>query len=400
MKILQLCHKTPYPPTDGGTIAMNNITQGLLQEGHSVKVLAVETAKHPVKWNEMPDDYRKIVDFESVFIDTSLSVWAAVKTLFTKESYNVKRFYSKSFANKLTEILRTDHYDIVHLESIFMTPYIDVVRACSSAKIVLRTHNVEHKIWERMAKNESNIFKRLILDYLSKQLKRYECALSAKIDAFATISDPDYAFFENCYKNVPGKVVPFGIDLDEYPENENYIPSEEPEFFHVGSMNWLPNIEGINWFLDDVWPSVVSQFPKVTFTIAGRSIPESIRQRNDQNVVIAGEVPSANDFMAAHDIMIVPLLSGSGIRVKIIEGMALGKTIITTSVGAEGLAVENGKNILLADTPEEFSAAIAKCVNTPDLCTILGENARNFVALNHNNTLITRELIEFYNTIL
>lgn len=400
MKILQLCHKTPYPPSDGGTIAMNNITQGLFQEGHSVTVLAVETAKHPVKWERIPDEYKKNVDFQSVYIDTSISIWAALKTLFTKESYNVKRFYSKNFANKLAEILHSDHYDIVHLESIFMTPYIDVVRACSSAKIVLRTHNVEHQIWERMAKNESNIFKRLILSYLAKQLKRYECSLFSKIDAFAAISEPDFHYFEKCYEKVPGKVVPFGIDLEEYPENEDYIPSEEPELFHMGSMNWMPNVEGINWFLDDVWPTIVNQFPKVTFTIAGRSIPDSFRQRHDQNVVIAGEVPSANDFMADHDIMIVPLLSGSGIRVKIIEGMALGKTIITTSVGAEGLAVENGKNILIADTPEEFSAAIAKCVNTPDLCAILGENARNFVALNHNNTLITRGLIEFYNTIL
>ena len=117
------------------------------------------------------------------------------------------------------------------------------------------------------------------------------------------------------------------------------------------------------------------------------------------HVIIAGEVESANEFMLSKDIMIVPLLSGSGIRIKIIEGMALGKTIITTSIGAEGLNVENGKNIFIADTAEEFVAVIEKCVRTPDICTIIGENARHYVALNHNNEVVTQELIDFYHEI-
>lgn len=379
---------------------MNNITKGLIEEGHSVRVLAVETAKHPVNKDLIKQTYLELTAFDSVYIDTSLSVWAALKSFFSRNAYQVNRFYSKTFAHKLIEVLQSDHYDIVHLESIFMSPYIDTIRLHSSAKIVLRIHNVEHQIWNRVAKNETNPFRRLAIKSLANQLERYECALGNKLDGFVTISQPDFDFFEKSYRQVPGAVVPFGVNLDDYPENENYIPSENPELFHVGSMNWMPNIEGIIWFLDEVWPLIVDKFPQISFTIAGRSIPKEISQRADTNVIIAGEVPSASDFMLEKDIMVVPLLSGSGIRVKIIEGMALGKTIITTSIGAEGLDVEDGKNILIANTPEEFVSAVTKCVNTPDLCAILGENARNFVALNHNNRLVTRELINFYNTIL
>lgn len=400
MKILQLCHKVPFPPYDGGTIAMNNITQGLLSEGHRVKVLAVETPKHRVLSENMPDDYLKSVDFESVFIDTTLSFWAAFKTVFTRTSYQVSRFYSKAFATKLTEILQKETFDIVQLESIFMAPYLPVIRQFSAAKIVLRNHNIENLIWHRVITNEPNPLKRWAIRYFSRQLKRYECNLGSQIDGFAAISEPDYLFFKECYRNVPGAVIPFGVDLENYPENEDYMPSGTPELFHVGSMNWLPNVEGIEWFLDEVWPEIHEKFPEITFTIAGRQIPEKISQRTDNNIIIAGEVASANDFMAERDIMIVPLLSGSGVRVKIIEGMALGKTIITTAIGAEGLAVEHGKNILIANTPEEFLECISKCVKSPDICTILGENARNFVALNHNNDLITNRLIEFYGTLL
>ena len=199
-----------------------------------------------------------------------------------------------------------------------------------------------------------------------------------------TISDVDYDFFHALAPNTPGAVIPFAVDLDNYEIEDEYIPSDQPELFHLGSMNWMPNVEGLEWFLEDVFPAILEKFPSLTFTMAGRSIPESLQRFASDHVIIAGEVESANEFMLSKDIMIVPLLSGSGIRIKIIEGMALGKTIITTSIGAEGLNVENGKHIFIADTAEEFIAVIEKCIKTPDICTIIGENARHYVALNHN----------------
>ena len=400
MKILQICHKPPFPPSDGGTIAMNNVTQGLLHAGHQVKVLAIETPKHRVNRNALPSEYLSATGFESVFVDTSISYTAAFKTVFTRKAYQVSRFYSKNFAKKIAEVLKKEHFDIIHLESLFTTPYISIIRQFSNAKIVLRTHNIEHQIWKRVAKNERNWIKKWAIRYMSNQLERYECGLAGQIDAFAAISEPDYHFFSTLYGSLQGTILPLGIDIDDYPDNEEYMPSDVPELFHVGSMNWRPNVEGIEFFLDDVWPLVLERFPEITFTIAGRSIPPTIAHRTDKNLIIAGEVPSANEFILSKDIMIVPILSGSGVRVKIIEGMALGKTIITTTIGAEGLAVENGKNILVADTPEEFVEAIAKCVHTPDICAILGENARNFVALNHNNEVITQNLVDFYDALI
>ncbi|MCQ2262821.1 MAG: glycosyltransferase family 4 protein [Bacteroidales bacterium] len=399
MNILQLCHKPPFPPSDGGTIAMNNVTQGLLQAGHRVKVLAIETPKHRVNQENITDEYKNAVQFESVYVDTSIAFLPALKTVFNRQSYQVSRFFSKNFAKKLVEVLQQQQFDIVQLESVFMAPYISIIRQNSDAKIVLRTHNIEHQIWQRVAKNEPVFPKKWAIKYFANQLERFECGLGNKVDAFAAISEPDFQFFSNYFK-IPGTILHFGINIDDYAENEDYIPSDTPELFHVGSMNWKPNIEGIEFFLDEVWPLLLERFPQLTFTIAGRGIPHNIAERSDKNVEIVGEVPSANDFILSKDIMVVPLLSGSGVRVKIIEGMALGKTVITTSIGAEGLAVENGKNILIANTPEEFVDAIAKCVHTPDICAILGENARNFVALNHNNERITQELILFYNSLI
>ncbi len=400
MKILQLCHKPPFPPSDGGAIAMNNVTQGLLKAGHSVRVLAMETPKHAVSAAVNTTGYRSAVNFESVYVDTTPSFFAAFKSLLTRRTYQLSRFYSKAFAKKLAAILQQETFDIVQLESVFTASYIPVIRQYSKAKIVLRTHNIEHQIWQRMARHERFWPRKWAIKCLANQLERFECGLGSQIDAFAAISEPDYQFFADCYGDVPGTILPFGVDPDDYPEDENYMPSATPELFYVGSMNWRPNIEGLEFFLDEVWPLVLERFPDLTFTIAGRGTPATLTSRHDKNVIVVGEVESANDFMLSKDVMVVPLLSGSGIRVKIIEGMALGKTVITTTIGAEGIAVEDGKNILIANTPEQFVEAIAKCVHAPDICSFIGENARNLIALDHNNEVITQDLIQFYNSLL
>lgn len=400
MKILQLCHKPPLPPIDGGCIAIHNITEGLVGRGHDVKVVAIETPKHPVTLAAFPADYLRITRFESVFVDTTPHIGDALRAFLGHRSYQVARFYSKSMVSKLIQILKHETFDIVHLESIYVAPYIRVIRAHSNAKIVIRLHNIEHKIWERLTENTANPFKKLLYRTNARQLQQYEAKILRRVDGYMPISVPDYQYFHSILPLIPCRTIPFGIDMEHYPVTEDYIPSDRPKLFHIGSMNWSPNVEGIEWFLEDVWPLVLSRHPNLTFTLAGHDIPAKLRSRRDRNLFIAGKVADANHFIAKHDIMLVPLLSGSGIRVKIVEGMALGKVVITTSVGAEGLSVENGKHLFIADTPEEFITAIDKCIVTPDLCTIIGENARNFISIHHNNTLITDKILEFYQQLL
>lgn len=400
MRILQLCHKPPLPPVDGGCIAMHNITKGLLNNGQEVNVLAIETPKHPVKLQAFPKDYLQKTRFESVFADTTVRVMDGIRAVLKRKSYHIERFNSKDMACKLAEILKHEQFDIVHVESIYMTPYVDVIRKNSSAKIVVRMHNIEHQIWERLASNESNPFMKFLYHVNEKQLRKVEDSILNKVDGYMTISEPDYQYFEKTAPEIPGVVIPFGIDMDNYELEDDFIASDKPSLCHIGSMNWSPNIEGIEWFLDDVWPLIHEAHPDLEFTVAGHGTPDHLMQRKDANVKFVGTVPDANEFMLDHELMIVPLLSGSGIRVKIVEAMALGRVVITTSVGAEGLSVENGKHLFIADTPEEFLSVINKCIQTPDLCTIISENARGFISLHHNNELITDKLLDFYHQIL
>ncbi|MBP5710053.1 MAG: glycosyltransferase [Bacteroidales bacterium] len=400
MKILQVCHKPPLPAVDGGCIAINNITQMLLAQGHDVKVLAISTPKHKVEIRNLPQDYVAKTHFETVFVNTTVRRFAALKSLLLGRSYHVDRYVSREMNHKLKTLLQKEDFDIIQLESLFVAPYIPVIRQFSKAKIILRTHNIEHRIWDRVVRNESSLPRKFVLKSLARNLEKFELSVFGKIDGYMTISDVDYSFFNGKFPSVSGVVIPFGVNVDDYEPDEEYIPSDTPELFHLGSLDWLPNREGVEWFLEEVWPLIFENYPSLTFTVAGRAIPQAMRELPLENVIIAGEVPDSREFMLSKDIMIVPLLSGSGIRVKIIEGMALGKTIITTSIGAEGLAVEHGKNIFIADTPEEFVECVGKCVHTPDICKIIGENAASFVALHHNSDIIVNDLIKFYGSIL
>ena len=400
MKILQLCPKPPFPQMDGGCIAMNNITWGLIHQNHEVKVLAIHTPKHPIIKNDEYEKFLQYAQFESVFVDTKVKWPALLKELILNYYYNVRRFDSKNFHQKLIDLLKKEPFDIIQLETIYMAPYIQTIQDYSNAKIVLRLHNIEHKIWERLVQNEKSLIKKLVLKRLSSSLKKFELSQISKVDAFSTISDVDYSYFHHIVPQTAGINIPFGFNLDEYIVDDDYIPSQEPSLFHIGSMDWLPNIEGIEWFLNEVWPLVIEKHPHIQFVIAGRNIPESFSKFKSKNFTIAGEVPDAKKFILAHDIMIVPLHSGSGVRIKIIEAMALGKTIITTPVGAEGLDVTDGKNIYIANSIDEMVEKISNCIKTPEICKIMGENARNYVTLQHHNNSITDKIISFFNSLI
>ena len=187
----------------------------------------------------------------------------------------------------------------------------------------------------------------------------------------------------------------FGVDLDQYryAPLEIDTPKKNLQLFHIGSMNWAPNIEGIEWFLDRVWPVLLTHFPELEFYIAGRDIPEYFNQYKIPHFNVDGEVPDAQEYMLSKDIMIVPLLSGSGVRIKIIEGMALGKVIISTSIGAEGLDVVDGEDLFIADTPEQYIEAIKQCMSSLEKMKNMAENARKYVESHHHDVTIAHEII-------
>ena len=396
MKVLQLCNKPPQPIIDGGCIAINNIATGLLVEGILLKILTIATQKHPFLIDKISKEFAEKTAIEGVFVDTRINVIDAFSALVTSDSYNVNRFFSPDFNKRLIELLERDSYDFVHLESLFMTPYIHTIRKYSKAKIILRSHNLEHLIWERLASSAGNTAKRLYLKHLSVKLKKYEYRTINEVDGIAAISFEDTSRYKFLKCSVPLITIPFGINLKNYP----YQPldlSAPISVFHIGSMDWEPNKEAISWLLDDIWPLV--QKSGVQLHLAGKNMPGYITEQANESLIVHGEVDQAIHFMREHDIMIAPLLSGSGMRVKIIEAMGMGKAVITTKVGAEGISYTHNQNIIIADTAEEMALALRTLINTPSEVDRIGRNARNLIIDQYDNSKIIQNLIQFYHSL-
>ena len=397
MKILQVCSKTPYSPKDGGGIAMKMLMEGLAAEGNTVHVMAVSTPKHFINDADIDAAYKNKTAFHSVFIDTSVKPFAAFLNLFSSDSYNVSRFYSKEFEKVLIKKIKEEQYELIQLESLWVTPYLDAIRKHSKAKVVLRSHNIEYLIWERLADTCGSPLKKVYLNMLASRLKRYELSMLNKYDSIVMITDVDAAVYKKAGCTVPVITVPFGIDLSGYVQDASAL--EKHSLFHIGAMDWQPNIDGINWFLRSVWILVNEKHPDVKLYLAGRNMTEEIKDLKLENVIVEGEVADSNRFINSKSIMIVPLLSGGGMRVKIIEGMALGKTIVSTTIGAEGIAYEDGKNILIADTEAEFASALDKCLSDRSFSDQIGQNARALVEVNYDNKHICSKLSDFYKTL-
>ena len=396
MKILLLCNKPPYPASEGGPMAMNSIITGLLEAGHQVKILAINSEKFNVKESDIPEDYKKKTGIELIDVDLSVKPMSAFLNLFSQKSYHVERFISDDFKKRLAEILDKEQFDVVQLEMLYMTPYVDTIRQHSKAMIVLRAHNVEHKIWERIAKETRFFVKRWYINHLAKTLKEYELNALETVDGIAAITRKDAAFFRK-YCSKPIIDIPYGV----YPEE--FTPKSEiegkPKFYHIGSMNWMPNEEGIRWFIDEVLPKPVEKVPDFVYHLAGRSMPDWLATMKNPNVDVVGEVPDAKAFVADHDVAIVPLLSGSGIRIKIIESMAMGKTVITTRVGAEGILYDEEVNIIIAENKAKMVEAIRTLHENPEIAVRIGQAARKLVEETYDNRKIIARLLMFYEEI-
>ncbi len=392
IKILQLCYKPPLPMVDGGTLGMHNMMQGMAAAGATVRILSVASDKHPARLDLLPDTYKEATRFEAVHIDLSIHKLDAAVCLLTGESYNVKRFISRDFNRRLIDILQQETFDVVQVESIYLAPYLPTLRKYSDARVVLSAPNVEHEIWRGYARQCRRPLKRWYLKHLALSLGVYEREMAPQFDGVLCVTECDAAFFRSlgCHRVL---VRPVGIDLQESIPQGTVQPFS---LYHLGSMDWQANVDSITWFLNKVWPLLHKQLPQVTLHLAGRNMPDSLLHTRLEGVTIQGQVPDAYDYLSDKQINIVPLLYGSGIRVKIIESMAAGKAVVSTRVGAAGIDCCDGENILLADTAEEFVSQIEKLVRDQAYCHRLGQSARRLIEQRYDNARLTQQMLSFY----
>lgn len=398
MKILQIINRFPWPLKDGGALGYYNFTKGYHDAGVDLTLAVLNTSKHFVELDKLPTDVRQLADIHLSYIDNRIKPFEALKNLlFSNESYHVVRFISQDFEKLLIKLCTENKFNIIVFESIFVAPYLDVVRKYSEAKCILRQYNVEYEIWQSLAEIEKNPFKKWYLRVLSKRLKTFEIAQLNKFDGITCVTNQDAEVFKSLGCSKPIHVAPVGIDMQRLKPDHTHL--EIPSLFHIGSMDWMPNQEAVVWFIENVWHKLTLQFPNLKFYIAGRNMPDYFKKYQGGNIIVLGEVEDAIAFMQSKAIQIVPLFSGSGIRVKILEGMALAKCIVTTPLGVQGIDAENNKHLMIVNDANSFIQAIGLLINNPQKVIEMGTNAHELAKHKYDNKLITNQTLDFYHNV-
>ena len=398
MRILQLSKKFPFPLKDGETIAVHNLSKALTDLGAEVSLLAMNTSRHYSDTQAIPEEFNHYSAINTVNIDNRIKPVDAFLNLFSKESYHIARFISKAFEERLIQLLQNNHFDIVQLETLYLVPYIDVIRRHSKAQIALRSHNVEYEIWERITRNTGLLPKKWYLSHLTEKLKQYELDHLNNYELLVPITEKDQSTFHDLGFGGDSLVTPIGLEMQEYkPDYSSY--RHAPSLCFIGSLDWMPNLEGLSWFLDNAWERLKLAVPGIEFHIAGRNTPQWLKRKADAQLHVVGEVACAKQFINQHSLMVVPLFSGSGMRAKILEGMALGKVVISTSLGLEGINAVHKRQILVADTADEFIKSVAYCFQQNGQLKKMGEQARFFVENGFDNKASAKKLLSSYKSI-
>lgn len=397
MRILQLCKKFPYPLRDGESIAVTALSRSMAALGHEVHLLAMNTRKHFFPIDQLPQSYNHYSSIHTVLIDNRVKPLHALWHLRGETSYHIARFCSKAYEAKLVNLLKATAFDVVQLETPYLAPYIPAIRAHSGAVVSMRAHNVEFEIWERISHNASFWVKRWYVRHLAERLRQYEIKQLQAYDHLAAITRRDLERFQQLGYEGSATVTPIGVDSQAYlPDYSSFQKPLSLSF--IGSLDWMPNLEGLEWFLEKVWPLVHTRHPQLTVHIAGRNTPKWLLRMKRPGVVVEGEVPSATRFINQHSLMVVPLLSGSGMRAKILEGMVLGKAVLSTSMGMEGIGIQNEVQALTANTPEAFAQQIAHALQLQENGQLepLGRKARRFVLDRYDSLEVARRLAQAY----
>lgn len=379
MRILQVTPRVPTPPTDGGRIAMRNLAEGLRRAGAEVERLSLNPRKHHVD----PAD----AGCETVEIDTGKLVSALLRSLRSGIPPNVARFVNDELAGRLAD--RAREVDLVQLEELAMAPCIDIVRRASRAKVVLRPLNVESAVWERLAASGPAIA-RPARRVLARWLRAFEERVVPRFDAVVPVTAGDAETLGR-HGRVPFHVAPVGLDCRDYA----FATPEPAEVCFLGALDYAPNSEGLAWFLREAWPAIRAS--GIVLRVAGSGASEATASHvRASGADYVGLVPDAKAFMSRHGVVVAPLLSGGGMRVKIAEAMALGRAVVTTAIGAEGLKVRDREQLRIEDAAGNFASAVRELAADRDARVAIGTRARRLVEETLDEAVIGRDLLAFY----
>src|SRR3990170_426024 len=395
MNILWLSHIVPYPPK-GGSLQRSYILLKEVAMRNSVFLVAfnqkalLPTKAAVEKSREKLKDHCRVVEVFDIPCERSrLSwYWLLIKNLFSSLPYSVKRLQSIQVEEAVKKIISTHPIDVVYFDTIDLAQYASCI---GDLRSLMNHHNVESSLLLRRAKATRNPMEKLYIYIQVMKLRSYESANLIHFHVNLAVSEVDKSELKSIAPEARVEVIPNGVDTSYFRRQSCSIRKNNLVF--AGGMNWFPNRDAVLYFLKDIWPLISLTVPDISLTLIGRNPPKkAIEMSKMENIEVLGFVDDVRPYLAQAIACIVPIRVGGGTRLKILDDLACGRAVISTSVGCEGIDVTPGRNILIGDSPREFADQVIKVCTDAKLVMSLGMEGRKLVEEKYSWNLIGERL--------
>lgn len=392
MKILLLTQVLPYPPDSGPKVKTWNVLKYLAQH-HEVTLVSFVRGDQSAEINHLKTVCHAVhtVPIERKAVD---DVRYLLKSVLTNQPFLMVRDDRANMRHLLEQLSRETKFDIAHADQLNMAQY--AARIPGAAKIV-DAHNALWLLYKRLADTLGLGPQKLIYSRDWRLLKKYEGRICREFDGILAVSQEDKSALEEAMgQKSEMTVIPIAVDLDELPLIERKPDADH--ILHIGTMYWPPNIDAVNWFIDEVLPLIHAARPQTTFDVVGLRPPQELVElgQREPRINVTGYVEDTQPYYQKAGAFIVPVRAGGGMRVKILNALAQGMPLVTTTLGCEGIAVTHGKDVLIADTPEAFAEAVLHLLDDRELAQELGRCGRELIRTTYDYRAACRPIDDLY----
>lgn len=380
MRILQLAPQFPFPSDDGGKIGISNIYYQFLKQGYEVEMIC--TSRFPID-NEQINKYKKEGNINIVLLDSRNTKLRVLKYFLMNKSMYIEKQYRSNLMQVIESLVDMSTIDIIHADHSNMAKLAIQLSKKYDKPIGLRLHNIEYLIWERFYRGLSKFSpKKLFIGQQFHLLKKLELKFISDSDVAFAITKQDQSLIKKLLPNSNIEVASAGVDVDLWRPDFNC--SRVPNSLVIATnFNWFHNVNAVRWFLDRVLPKLREIYPNFQLKIIGKNPPSDFNKYISVGAKNIGYVDDVKPYFNQSKVYIAPLFVGGGIRIKILEAMAMGLPVIATDISAEGIEANNEQGLIRANSEEEYFNQIKILFDNEDLRIELGKKARDFILANH-----------------
>ena len=393
MRILWLKTELLHPVDKGGKIRTYNMLKELKRD-HHVTYLTLDDG------SATPDERAKAAEYchELLCVPHSRRekftpgfYWELFLNLVSSRPYAIKKYESAAMAREIAELEHKQSFDLLVCD--FLAPAANVPRSLTTPAVLFQ-HNVEAMIWKRHYEVQTNPAKKAYLFGQWQKMRKFEREMCRRFDSVIAVSAEDRDQMKREYGAEAVFDVATGVNT-EFFRPSGAARAKPHNIVFTGSMDWLPNEDAIRYFMREIMPLIKKKVPGVTLTVVGRNPPPALvdLSKEDPSLIITGRVDDVRPYMESAAAYIVPLRIGGGTRLKIFEAMAMEKAVVSTTVGAEGLPLTDGVELLLADEAATFADAVVRVLTDSVYASELAQRAASIVRQNHGWRQVTEDFI-------